>query len=667
MARPPPHGSASAATSRRVLSRSARSPARGSGIATSRTQPVRRARARWPRESHWSSERPRGRPRASRSHERRDHERASLAAARDHSTGRIASGARSLAARIEDAGQRTNATPVCVHVVSTLFGAPRSRRTNRVRLFSVSACGNSSTAARTGSSRDPPRTSMLTGAGPASLLATRTSRNLPGHDARIALVAASHSSDANGEISTSSTESASPRSWLAARIPAASAADNEPREAKRSRSRRAPAGHRPAQLGTRRCRTRGAHRRSRSIVPPSPRPPCTRDRAPLRSTITTRPTARLAPVNTGRANASPASITTATRNANSNTSDSRSARAVARSGRSGMKRVVGSGVTRGFLLARMCSAITAALTAPAAHSAHGARKVTRPVPARTRRSPATQSGAPRDPSPRPRAPRSTPRPPRAIRARAPRATPRTPRDSPSRVSSTSERSSAGCSGSCAIIAARAGSSSSRATMCTASTSAPAVMRSRAARNSASSSARKSEMSTMRCVGRTRDSTGASDAFPAGETDSNSRAASPITPRRVRGGSCVDSLLARDHHADRIPRAVARPPRARSRFGTPAPTSLACARGKAIDADASSIEHRAQRRAIVRDAEEGAIGAREELPVEPARIVALAVRAILRELRRDAALRASDAFPRPAPRIVRRAGHVTPRSASSSEP
>ena len=120
-----------------------------------------------------------------------------------------------------------------------------------------------------------------------------------------------------------------------------------------------------------------------------------------------------------------------------------------------------------------------------------------------------------------------------------------------------------------------------------------------------------------------------------------------------------SRRARSRPPDR-PR-CAPPPRARSRSGTPAPTSLACARGKAIDADASSsiVVPSVARSFVMRRKARSA--AREQLPVEPPRIVALAIRPILGELGRDAALsRAMRARRRPADRAARGPRHAAQR-------
>ena len=214
--------------------------------------------------------------------------------------------------------------------------------------------------------------------------------------------------------------------------------------------------------------------------------------------------------------------------------------------------------------------------------AHRARRPQRPrrekghAPRACTVAPATRSAEPRDPPPRPSAPRSTPRPPRATRARAPRATSRTPRDSPRASPSTSERLSSGCSGSMRDDRrARRIELLARDDVDREHVRARRDPLARGAQQRVVIAEKVRDQHDALRRPHERQRGRRSDALPAGTIVSSNRAASPITPRRVRGGELrpFPSRRERAHPPDR-PR-CARPPRARSRPGTPAPTSLAC--------------------------------------------------------------------------------------------
>ena len=114
-----PHGDESAATSLRVLSRNATSPARGSAIATSRTQPfiILRSVAAAVPSAHCATTRPAGGFTARTN--------GATTTARVGSLPAITASAVSRCARATAppesgrAGQRTSVSPSCVHVVST--------------------------------------------------------------------------------------------------------------------------------------------------------------------------------------------------------------------------------------------------------------------------------------------------------------------------------------------------------------------------------------------------------------------------------------------------------------------------------------------------------------------------------------------------------------------
>ena len=132
----PPHGAASAATSRRVLSRKARSPLRAIGIATSRTHPRPNARsvAAGVPSTHRATTCPAA---ASTVGTKVD---TTIASPRSPP---LAITAPELSARVRarqplessEAGHRTSAAPRVAHDVSAPLGAPRSSRTRRVRLI----------------------------------------------------------------------------------------------------------------------------------------------------------------------------------------------------------------------------------------------------------------------------------------------------------------------------------------------------------------------------------------------------------------------------------------------------------------------------------------------------------------------------------------------------